>query len=103
MHSHLTYFICNSHLSGDPVLRAVASEVPIEYIRENQDELKQLLKNMEQVLHDYRLVGIAAPQIGISFRIFLMEFKEELRGRISPAEYKTRDMAPMPLTVRKTP
>lgn len=90
-----------NHGSGDPVLREVATEVPIEYIRENQDELKPLLKNMEQVLHDYRLVGIAAPQIGVSLRIFLMEFKENLKENFTPDEYKTRDMAPMPLTVRK--
>lgn len=77
----------------------MATEVPIEYIRSNQDELKPLLKNMEQVLHDYRLVGIAAPQIGVSLRIFLMEFTENMKDKFTPEVYKAREMATMPLTV----
>lgn len=55
---------------------------------------------MEQVLHDYRLFGLAAPQIGVSLRIILMEFKENLKENFTPEVYKARDMAPMPLTVR---
>lgn len=55
---------------------------------------------MEQVLHDYRLVGIAAPQIGVPLRIFLMEFAESKKENFTPEVYKAREMAPMPLTVR---
>lgn len=55
---------------------------------------------MEQVLHDYQLVGIAAPQIGVSLRIFLMEFQEKKKDAIAPEVYKAREMATMPLTVR---
>lgn len=94
-------WILHFHWLGDPVLRQVATDVPIEYIRENQAELKALLKNMEQVLHDSQLVGIAAPQIGVSLRIFLMEFQERTKELIPPELYKAREMATMPLTVRR--
>lgn len=77
----------------------MATEVPIDYVRENNTELKFLLKQMEQVLHDYKLVGIAAPQIGVSLRVFLMEFTQKHRDNFTKDEYTARDMAVMPLTV----
>lgn len=78
----------------------MAREVSATFIREQQDELKSVLESMKQVLNDYRLVGIAAPQIGVSLRIFLMQFKENSKENLTPDVYKARDMSPMPLTVR---
>lgn len=62
-------------------------------------ELRPLIEDMKHVLNEYRLVGIAAPQIGISVRIFLMQFKAELMEHYPPAIYRAREMETLPLTV----
>lgn len=54
---------------------------------------------MENVLNAYRLVGIAAPQIGISLRIILIQFKENLKENFTPEVYRARQMQTLPLTV----
>lgn len=73
--------------------------MPPESFPDAAKDLQPLLKHMEQVLNDYHLVGIAAPQIGVSVRIFLMQFREEERLFKSPEVYKTREMETLPLTV----
>lgn len=86
-------------LAGDPVLRRKATELPTDGLQENVKELQPLLKQMEKVLNEYRLVGIAAPQIGVPLRIFLMRFKEELKKGLSPEVVRAREMQTLPLTV----
>jgi len=53
---------------GDPVLRKVAQEVGPEY-----PNLKELISNMKQTMYNASGVGIAAPQIGKSVRIFIID------------------------------
>lgn len=89
-----------SHVTqiGDPVLRQAAEEVPTDVIPSKEVDL--LVERMIQVLGKYDCVGLAAPQIGISLRIIVMQFKERNVKRIySMAEYETRQMSEMPLTV----
>lgn len=60
---------------GDPVLRAECKEVEA-----NSEEIQQLLKDMYETMDASDGVGIAAPQIGKSLRIFLVDsthFNEE--------------------------
>lgn len=57
--------------SGDPVLRKVAIPVPEDLF--GSVELAQILKNMEETLDaEPDGVALAAPQIGVSYRIFLV-------------------------------
>jgi len=37
------------------------------------DELKELVNNMFETMHDARGVGLAAPQVGVSKRLFVMD------------------------------
>jgi len=58
-----------------PALHAIASEVPVEEITSPQ--IKKVLKDMRTALLGYKVdgfngVAIAAPQIGISLRIFIV-------------------------------
>lgn len=54
----------------DPVLTTVASEVePNEF----NDELKELCKNMLYTMYNAPGIGLAAPQIGLSKRIFVID------------------------------
>jgi peptide deformylase len=58
---------------GDPVLDQIAAPVPAELF--GTPELRQILKDMEDALDgESDGVALAAPQIGISYRIFIVRF-----------------------------
>lgn len=78
-------------------MRCRAAEVPVEKIK--SDEIQQLIKQMKSVLNDYELVGLAAPQIGISSRIIIMEASERLIEKYPKEVYNSRQMSILPLTV----
>ncbi|MGY4686243.1 peptide deformylase [Petrotoga mexicana DSM 14811] len=59
-------------LIGDPVLRKRAKKV--EKIDEN---LKNVIDEMFSTMYLYDGVGLAAPQVGISLRLFIMDSREE--------------------------
>lgn len=53
---------------GDPVLRKLADEIDADY-----PDLKELIANMFQTMYDAAGVGLAAPQIGKSIRLFIVD------------------------------
>ncbi len=53
---------------GDPVLRKVAKEIGPDY-----PNLTQLIDNMKQTMYNASGVGIAAPQVGKSIRLFVID------------------------------
>lgn len=53
---------------GDPVLRKVAEEIDADY-----PNLTELIENMKQTMYNASGVGIAAPQIGKSIRLFIID------------------------------
>jgi len=55
-------------LYGQPVLRKEGGEVPQDY-----PELKQLIVNMFDTMYNADGVGLAAPQIGLSLRLFVVD------------------------------
>jgi peptide deformylase len=60
---------------GDPVLKKKASEIPRDYA-----ELDTLIADMYETMYNARGVGLAAPQIGLSLRLFVTDgapFEEE--------------------------
>lgn len=58
------------HTYPDPVLTKVAEDVKPE---EFNDELKELCKNMLYTMYNAPGIGLAAPQIGASKRIFVID------------------------------
>lgn len=79
--------------NGDPVLRKVAQEVPIAEI--SKPKIQKILKDMAFALNSQEDgVAIAAPQIGISMRIFLVSgriFEDDfIRGAKSTKIPKTK-------------
>ncbi|GAF63908.1 peptide deformylase [Alkalihalobacillus trypoxylicola] len=70
---------------GDPVLRKIAEKVSLPLSKEDQqtlEEMLQFLKNSQdpELAEKYQLragVGIAAPQIGISKRMFAIHATDE--------------------------
>ncbi|MTI31645.1 peptide deformylase [Xanthovirga aplysinae] len=55
---------------GDPVLREKS-----RVIKEGAIDVKLLSKNMLETMHNAQGVGIAAPQVGLSLRMFVVECK----------------------------
>lgn len=53
---------------GDPVLKKKAKEITSEY-----PNLKELLENMHETMYNAFGVGLAAPQIGLDIRLFLVD------------------------------
>ena len=53
---------------GDPVLRKVGKDIDKDY-----PNLKELIANMYETMYNAYGVGLAAPQIGLPIRIFLVD------------------------------
>ena len=53
---------------GDPVLRKVADEISAEY-----SGLQELITNMYETMYNAYGVGLAAPQIGLAIRLFVID------------------------------
>ena len=59
------------YLYGQPVLRKEAEDVPRDY-----PELKQLIDNMFETLVQAEGCGLAAPQVGLGLRLFIVDGTE---------------------------
>lgn len=53
---------------GDPVLRKIT-----EKVEEVNDEIREILRNMVETMYARDGVGLAAPQVGISLRMFVCD------------------------------
>lgn len=53
---------------GDPVLRKKAKETPQDY-----PKYKELIENMWETMYGAYGVGLAAPQVGLSLRLFMID------------------------------
>ncbi len=53
---------------GTPVLRKVAEDIPEDY-----PNLSEILENMFETMYKAHGVGLAAPQVGMSIRIFIVD------------------------------
>jgi peptide deformylase len=87
--------------AGNPVLRRPADLVTPDKI--GTRELKHLVATMVDVMRAAPGVGLAAPQIGVGLQIIVLEDKEELMARLSPADRAARGRVALPLTVILNP
>ena len=69
---------------GSDVLRLRAEEVA-----EFDDEIKGLIERMYVMLVEYRGLGLAAPQIGVSKRVFVYDVGEGHHALVNPEIMKT--------------
>lgn len=53
---------------GDPLLRKVGKEIDKDY-----PNLEELIENMTETMHTAKGVGLAAPQVGKSIRLFIID------------------------------
>ncbi len=57
---------------GDPVLRKVAQNID----KEGNIDVKKLVEDMFETMHAANGIGLAAPQIGLSLRLFVVDGSE---------------------------
>ena len=86
---------------GDPVLRQRARALTIEEIRSRQ--IRQLIEKMRQIMYDAPGVGLAAPQIGLSLQIAVIEDCEEYLEEISDEYLAERERKAIPFHVLINP
>jgi peptide deformylase len=83
--------------AGEPVLREPAKPLTTTEIRCR--EIQQLIEWMRETMHDAPGVGLAAPQVGLSLQLAVIEDKPEYT-KDAPAELlRERERKPVPFHV----
>ncbi len=67
---------------GDPVLRKEAADIP----QDTDLDLKQLVDNMFETMYKASGVGLAAPQVGLSLRLFVVDGTPIIDGEEEDSE-----------------
>jgi len=67
-------------LFGDPVLTTPANSVTTF-----DKELRTLVKDLIETMHDAPGAGLAAPQIGVPLRVFVWDVDEEIGHLVNPS------------------
>jgi peptide deformylase len=86
---------------GEPVLRGAARPLLLEEIGSNR--IRELIAHMRETLADAPGVGLAAPQVGESLQLAIIEDKPEYQVNLTPAELAERERRPVPFHVLINP
>lgn len=87
--------------TGDPVLRARAKEVPVEQI--GTPDFQALVARMTEAMRKAPGVGLAAPQLGVSLRVLVLEDPQDFHVSLTAQELAERERVPVPLRVVVNP
>jgi peptide deformylase len=87
--------------AGDPVLRQTARALSEDEIR--GAEIQRLIGLMRETMRDAPGVGLAAPQIGESIRLVVIEDRVEYQQGIAPERLAERERAPVDFHVIANP
>jgi peptide deformylase len=83
--------------AGDPVLRTQARPLTPQEIL--LPDTQTLIQAMRETMHDAPGVGLAAPQVGVSMQIAVIEDREEYLKELSPEARAERERKPVPFQV----
>ncbi|KAF3428191.1 hypothetical protein E2986_10529 [Frieseomelitta varia] len=86
-------FICQV---GNPILRQKASPIDMKEIQ--TVEFQKTLDHLYKILKISDTVGLAAPQIGLSWQVFAIEVTEETVEDVHPGIRSYCQIKPQPLT-----
>jgi peptide deformylase len=78
---------------GEPVLRQRARELTTEQVK--SDDIQRLIALMHETLRDAPGVGLAAPQIGESIQLAIIEDLAEYGRNLSPQQIADRERRPV--------
>ena len=87
--------------AGEPVLRKVAQPIALEEIL--GEEVQVLIAIMRDLMREAPGVGLAAPQIGVSLQLVVVEDRPEYLERLTPAEQQARGREAVPFHVLINP
>jgi peptide deformylase len=87
--------------AGTAVLRERAVEIPPEKI--TSPEIRGLIEAMIAAMRAAPGVGLAAPQLGIPLRVFVVEDRDELARGLSDRERDERERVAVPVRVFVNP
>ncbi|MCY4778781.1 peptide deformylase [Sphingobacterium sp. UT-1RO-CII-1] len=85
---------------GDPILRKKAEEIDEDY-----PDLKEIIANMFETMYAAHGVGLAAPQIGLSIRLFVVDaspFAEDDEGEVDSTLKDFKKVFINPIIVEET-
>jgi peptide deformylase len=83
--------------AGEAVLRAEAMPLSPDDIR--SDAVQQLIESMRETMQDAPGVGLAAPQIGLSIQLAVIEDRPEYQAGVSAELLAERERTPVPFHV----
>jgi peptide deformylase len=86
---------------GEPVLRAASRELSREQIL--SPEIQSLIESMRETVRDAPGVGLAAPQIGESLQLAVIEDRAEYHKALTEAELRERGRTEVPFHVIVNP
>jgi peptide deformylase len=83
--------------AGEPVLRAQARQLTREEIIAN--EIQRLIRDMRETMRDAPGVGLAAPQVGMTLQLAVIEDREELLSGLPAQELAEKERRAVPFHV----
>ena len=83
--------------AGEPVLRQAARPLTRQEVL--GDEIQRLIHDMKETMRDAPGVGLAAPQIGLSLQLAVIEDREEWLKDLPPQDLVDKDRRPVPFHV----
>jgi peptide deformylase len=83
--------------AGDPVLRQKARALDRHEIL--LPDTQALIQAMRETMYDAPGVGLAAPQVGVSLQIAVIEDREEYQKELTPELRAERERKPVPFEV----
>jgi len=83
--------------AGEPVLRAQARQLTREEI--TADKIQRLIRDMRETMRDAPGVGLAAPQVGVTIQLAVIEDREELLTSLPPQELAEKERQAVPFHV----
>lgn len=80
--------------TGNPILRQQAR--PLGFAEITSNEIQKLIESMRKTMHDAPGVGLAAPQVGLSLQLAVIEDREEYHKDVSVEQLQERERRPVP-------
>jgi peptide deformylase len=87
--------------AGNPALRQRARALSVPEIRSK--EIQRLIESMRKAMQEAPGVGLAAPQMGLSLQLAVIEDREEYHKDVSAEQLAERERRPVPFHVLINP
>lgn len=87
--------------AGEPVLRQQARPLSPKEVKSK--EIQKLIEHMRETMRGAPGVGLAAPQIGLSLQLAVIEDRKEYHKEVSPEQLTLRERRPVPFHVLINP